>query len=202
MVYFVKCHDFVKIGYCSNNLDNRLLNLQCGNPYEIELLYVLENGKKKDETTLQSYFSQYHFRGEWFHLTEEIHNFITNKYQINLSKNYGVSPCAKNSINIDDDKLIKLYQEGKRIDELAEYFSCNRSVILKRIPSDIRRKTKDIDHLCKSIKRIRDGQIFETPAAALKDVNLEESKSNKMSLQRAARGERKHFKGESYCYVD
>ena len=202
MVYFVKCHNFVKIGYCSSNLENRLLNLQCGNPYEIELLYVLKNGRKRDETLIQSYFSRYHFRGEWFNLTKEIEDFIANKYQIDLSKNYGVSPCAKNSISINDDELVELYQKGKRIDELAEYFSCNRSVILKRIPSDIRRRKRDNDHLCKSIKRIRDGKIFNTSAAALKDVGLEDSKSNKMGLQKAARGEHKHFKGESYCYVD
>lgn len=73
-IYFLRAGGFVKIGY-SGNWKNRMSGMQVGSPYTIVPLLVLIGGSK-DEKKLHSRFRASHFRGEWFHLTSSIQQFI------------------------------------------------------------------------------------------------------------------------------
>lgn len=76
-VYFVKCVDFVKIGY-TRNMKNRLLYLSVGNPFPIELIDKF-NWARRVEPLLHRKFKHLSLggrRSEWFHYGEEIAEFI------------------------------------------------------------------------------------------------------------------------------
>jgi len=68
-IYIIKCDKFCKIGI-SSTPDDRLLNLQVGNPVKLTLFKSLEIPKGMDASIMESEchkeLSQYHERGEWF----------------------------------------------------------------------------------------------------------------------------------------
>src|SRR5665647_166383 len=71
LTYFIKCHSFVKIGK-TTGLKTRLLDLQVGNPYELELIGVTFH----PEPELQYKFAHLQERNEWYHLTVELKDYI------------------------------------------------------------------------------------------------------------------------------
>lgn len=73
-VYFIKCNDFVKIGQ-TNNVKQRIKDLQTGNPHELQLLKTI-NADIKIEVQLHKQFSHLNIRGEWFALTADLIDFI------------------------------------------------------------------------------------------------------------------------------
>ena len=69
-IYIVKCHEFYKIGIASH-IDNRLNSLQCGNPYQLEIVYAVRCPEAKvAEQTLHICFEDKRVRGEWFLLND------------------------------------------------------------------------------------------------------------------------------------
>lgn len=70
-VYFIQCHDFVKIGR-ANCLNTRLAMLQTGCPYELEILSAFECvDYKAVERAFHQEFARSRIRGEWFQLKPE-----------------------------------------------------------------------------------------------------------------------------------
>lgn len=73
-VYFILVGDKVKIGYSARPLD-RLRALQTSHPDKLHILATLP-GSQKTEGRLHERFDRYKVRGEWFHFTPEIRQFI------------------------------------------------------------------------------------------------------------------------------
>lgn len=72
MIYFIKCEGFVKIGY-SNNIDKRLAKFRCENPFELILINQME-GDRSVELDLHYYFKDYHHRGDWFFIQDDMYS--------------------------------------------------------------------------------------------------------------------------------
>lgn len=77
MIYFVRCGKDgpVKIGYTSTNLAARLIFLQVGCPWELQVLGTMD-GDLAAEAGLHATFDHLHLRGEWFHPASDLLNFI------------------------------------------------------------------------------------------------------------------------------
>jgi hypothetical protein len=75
-VYLIKCHEFYKIGI-ANDIDARLNSLQCGNPYELELMFAMRypNAEDIEEMLHERYGKKRVFR-EWFRLDADDIVFI------------------------------------------------------------------------------------------------------------------------------
>ncbi len=70
-IYFVQCHDFIKVGLTYGNLDQRLSALQTGCPYELKLIHSFKsNDVEDDERKLHKHWQRYEVRGEWFRLPD------------------------------------------------------------------------------------------------------------------------------------
>ncbi len=66
VVYFVRCNRFVKVGR-SYDIQTRLIGLQIGSPYPLELICTVP-GNKIEEKEWHRRFQGAHVRGEWFDL--------------------------------------------------------------------------------------------------------------------------------------
>ncbi|MDP4225049.1 MAG: GIY-YIG nuclease family protein [Bacteroidota bacterium] len=68
-IYIVKCHDYYKVG-CASDLKGRIGNLQCGNPYMLEVVFYLQMPYYDViEKTLHETLLNYNYpriRGEWY----------------------------------------------------------------------------------------------------------------------------------------
>jgi hypothetical protein len=72
----------IKIGK-ANDVEQRLSDLQVGNPNELEVLTVIPCNSEKHsidvERQLHNDFKEYHMRGEWFRYDEEVFSEIIEK---------------------------------------------------------------------------------------------------------------------------
>ena len=81
LVYFVGSlvYGWVKIGY-TKNIQTRMCDIQVGCPFPIELLHTIsttpENARKL-EKSMHRQFKGYRLHGEWFKLSDEIRQYIT-----------------------------------------------------------------------------------------------------------------------------
>jgi hypothetical protein len=73
-VYFVKCQEYVKIGHSTKPM-SRIADLQTSSPYPLEILLLMP-GNSATERELQSIFSEYHHRNEWYRYDGELKEFI------------------------------------------------------------------------------------------------------------------------------
>ena len=80
MIYFIRAKDSgnIKIGY-SENPKKRKAGLQTAHYEELEFVGIMD-GTLKDEAKLHEKFSRSNIRGEWFHPSPEILEFIS-QYQ-------------------------------------------------------------------------------------------------------------------------
>jgi len=69
-VYFLRCGDFVKIGY-SASPKGRLRALRTSMPFDCEIVGI-HSGTKNHEQQLHRIFSHLRHRNEWFRLDESI----------------------------------------------------------------------------------------------------------------------------------
>ena len=77
MIYFIRQDwEFVKIGY-GNNPEDRLSQLQVGNPNSL-FLWVSFPGGQKEESDLHGFWKQFRVRGEWFQYDRSIEGFIVD----------------------------------------------------------------------------------------------------------------------------
>ena len=86
VIYFIldTYSNAVKIGYTTiKGLRRRLQTLQTGTPYELRLLGALW-GDKKIEKQLHEKFHYSHIRGEWFHYTKELEEFIAECWDFSI----------------------------------------------------------------------------------------------------------------------
>lgn len=70
-VYFISDGNFVKIGKTSN-IKQRFRDIQVANPKKLTLLHVVEG----NENILQSLFTKYHERGEWYRIEDKLSDFL------------------------------------------------------------------------------------------------------------------------------
>jgi DNA-binding transcriptional regulator YiaG len=77
MIYFARCgHDGpVKIGHTIGGISSRISYLQVGCPWQINVLGTMD-GDFQTETELLKKFSHLNMRGEWFHASSELLDFI------------------------------------------------------------------------------------------------------------------------------
>lgn len=73
-VYFVQCHDRVKIGF-STNPTLRLVKIEADTPYDCALLGVVD-AAVFPERELHEQFAMYRMKGEWFLAARPILDFI------------------------------------------------------------------------------------------------------------------------------
>jgi len=91
MIYFIyelREGGAIKIGYAKTNIENRINQMQTGNPSYLELRGVMVPGTKRDEAKLHRQFrhsririggrgrKRITFRGEWFEPTPELMELI------------------------------------------------------------------------------------------------------------------------------
>lgn len=71
MIYFIHCPaaNAVKIGRTANPPYQRLMSMQAGCPFELELIGLCK-GDRHEEETLHARFAADRVRGEWFRLTD------------------------------------------------------------------------------------------------------------------------------------
>ena len=74
IVYFVRCEDYVKVGY-SRDLKTRISDLQVGCPYFLELIAAVP-GPESLEWIFHTVLRNKRFRGEWFVLDDEMRQII------------------------------------------------------------------------------------------------------------------------------
>ncbi len=73
-LYFLKCHDYIKIGI-SSECEKRMADLQVGNPYKLSLFAIIKL-KGSLETECHRRLKHLFVRGEWFKHTPEIDELI------------------------------------------------------------------------------------------------------------------------------
>ena len=71
-VYVIQCQDFVKFGI-ADDVRGRLSNMQTGCPFPLKLLASWPcKDAKNTERRLHKLFRQFHLRGEWFKVPEDL----------------------------------------------------------------------------------------------------------------------------------
>lgn len=76
-VYFIEAGNFVKIGYTYSPI-SRVRRMMTDSPFELRVLHA-EFGTLKWERTLHRQFASFRVRGEWFHKSAEILEFIKQR---------------------------------------------------------------------------------------------------------------------------
>ena len=72
-VYFIQCQQYIKIGLTAGRVDDRLKQMQIGNPYTLTIINTLHAPDvHNDEERLHSHFIRYQHQGEWFKLPSDI----------------------------------------------------------------------------------------------------------------------------------
>jgi len=142
MIYFIKCHSFVKIGHAIAT--DRIEQLQIGCPYKLEALGYLD-GDMKDEKKLHKRFSHLRKsrRSEWFRLDEELRNFI--------AKNTvpPISPHEKERLRLE-----RQLEKWKQHNLSAEEINSRREREGKPALINLASKAK-LDELEEKIRRLR-----------------------------------------------
>ncbi len=77
MIYFIQhgVEGPIKIGYTNAKPSHRLSQFQAGNPVKLNLVGTMPGGES-EEKELHRKFMIYRERGEWFHPSEELTQFI------------------------------------------------------------------------------------------------------------------------------
>ena len=102
MIYFIRSGKKgpIKIGYTGNDVNQRMSDLQVGNPFKLYLVGYMP-GEISKETELHQMFKDDCLKGEWFKPS-----FILSKYII---ENCEVAPVATDDIKfgIDLDSILR-----------------------------------------------------------------------------------------------
>jgi hypothetical protein len=85
MIYFIRNGEFVKIGRAAYP-EQRLAQLQIGNPTPLELLATVPGGRG-EEYVLHKHFAAFGVGGEWFKDCDEIRAFINAPWPIEVPEN-------------------------------------------------------------------------------------------------------------------
>lgn len=103
MIYVIACSktNSCKIGY-SSSPENRLAQLQTGNPFVLELVTTAEGGIE-EERRLHSLFKKYRLSGEWFDYNKEIKDFFK------IEDFYLIYPSMITILKSSSDVRMKLF---------------------------------------------------------------------------------------------
>ena len=184
MVYFISDNEgHMKIGVTNQDIELRLSELQCGNPYELSIVKTI---RRKDlgistddygiEKVLHEYFINYRIRGEWFfekgiepilNMDDmQLQEFLKGK--IKDSERFYMSPYCNNDneigvlktqIGVKDRQIQKLKNEvtnkKKKIKLLEEENEKIRNEIAhyKLIENDLRKECARIRKLREKMQR-------------------------------------------------
>jgi DNA-binding XRE family transcriptional regulator len=124
MIYFIKQNDFIKIGY-TNNLKNRLNQLQTSSPVRLEVLGLIK-GDKSDEKKHHDLFKNFCSNGEWFILNEEIKNYI-DSLDKGLMWKYGFINEATSPIGLIKQTRL---EKNLSMEELAVRLGMTKQAVL------------------------------------------------------------------------
>ena len=94
VIYFIQCgkNGPIKIGKTSRKLSIRLSNMQTDCPYKLKCIW-LYRGDEYTEETIHKKFKSEHIRGEWFHPSKQLLQFIED----NLSNTFEIkTPNGRN----------------------------------------------------------------------------------------------------------
>jgi len=114
MIYFIGNNEQIKIGY-SKKVKNRISSIKTACPFELTLSLII-SGDKTKEKELHSKFNKDRVKGEWFTLSEDIRQYI-----------------SENQINNIDLKIISRKRKIKKLTNLRN--SCG--LTLKQISDNI-----------------------------------------------------------------
>lgn len=87
MIYFLKAHDRLKIGY-ANDPSQRIPSIKTSSPFELEVLLIIDGNYDK-ERELHQKFQIYRKSGEWFEFSEPIKNFISDNSREDRKYEFG-----------------------------------------------------------------------------------------------------------------
>ena len=71
VVYFIKCDDYVKIGY-TDDVERRMNEIRTHVPTELVLLTTLKNATRQTEREMHVRFAHLRHRGEWFLIDNQL----------------------------------------------------------------------------------------------------------------------------------
>ena len=81
-LYAIQCKNYIKFGV-SYRPEERIKELQTGNPYKLSLLLKLEyENHFETEKIIHKYSHKNHELGEWFSVDDDLRNFV--KYLKNI----------------------------------------------------------------------------------------------------------------------
>lgn len=86
-LYVIKCNEYFKIGIAANPR-KRLQELQIANPYELELVKMINSDDPRfTESSLHGKYCEFRIRGEWFKLPEQAVTELVNMVSVNSIQN-------------------------------------------------------------------------------------------------------------------
>lgn len=120
MIYFIKTKgitpQYLKIGFTKKSLEGRLLQLQTGCPFDLELV-TTRKGTMNDEKEIQRRVSSFRVRGEWFTDSFELRDILGIVQDVNMDEGYQLSDNQK--------KVIEYFTKNPDCSYLAQEFYDN-----------------------------------------------------------------------------
>jgi len=72
IVYFIECGKFIKIGFTSRSVEERLREHATGNPTPMHIIGSIQVAEDEDDRVMHRRFAKFHAHGEWFHNVEAL----------------------------------------------------------------------------------------------------------------------------------
>jgi hypothetical protein len=85
LVYFVECRNFVKIGFTTRDVRERMREFETGNPEKFKLIGTIAVAAGVDDRYLHQRFAMFRHRKEWFRKTPELMRAIERLIQSEAS---------------------------------------------------------------------------------------------------------------------
>lgn len=141
-LYIIKSGNYYKIGISENPVD-RLAQLKCGNPIEMELIFESEpiENPYKIESALHKKYSCYRLSGEWYsipNISKEFQNIKNFIYEMNRDKKCKDVTRAK---KITEDIMELFFGIPK------EY----ESEIIRKETEQMKRENEELENFWRSI---------------------------------------------------
>jgi len=99
-IYFIRVHEYVKIGYSSKYPTTRIAGIQSSCPCEIKLIRIIQ-GTLRTERWLHNKFTHKLHRGEWFNFDDEMETIIPPTNLQNKPAKYPKEYYASNLENLE-----------------------------------------------------------------------------------------------------